>query len=143
MGIGNPLMKDDGIGAHIVCELEKLRLPEGVKLLDAGTKGLGLIDLMREAPKVVFLDAVDMGEKPGTVKRITPLEIKVVTDKAGFSLHEVCLPQVLQLASVLGISPEVVIFGIQPKDIGLGIGLSPELKTAVPDIIISVLKELA
>lgn len=136
-------MKDDGIGAYIVCELEKLRLPEGVKLLDAGTKGLGLIDLMREAPKVVFLDAVDMGEKPGTVKRITPLEIKVVTDKAGFSLHEVCLPQVLQLASLLGISPEVVIFGIQPKDIGLGIGLSPELKTAVPDIIISVLKELA
>jgi len=136
-------MKDDGIGAHIVCELEKLRLPEGVKLLDAGTKGLGLIDLMREAPKVVFLDAVDMGEKPGTVKRITPREIKVVTDKARFSLHEVCLPQVLQLASLLGISPEVVIFGIQPKDIGLGIGLSPELKTAVPDIIISVLKELA
>lgn len=65
-------MKDDGIGAHIVHELEKLRLPEGVKVLDAGTKGLGLVDLMRQAPKAVFVDAVDMGKKPGAVKRFTP-----------------------------------------------------------------------
>jgi hydrogenase maturation protease len=135
-------MKDDGIGAHIVHELEKLRLPEGVKVLDAGTKGLGLVDLMRQAPKAVFVDAVDMGKKPGAVKRFTPQEIESVTDRVNFSLHEVGLPQVLHLASALGISPEVVIFGIQPKDLGRGIGLSPELKRAVPNIVESVLSEV-
>ena len=87
-------MKDDGIGAHIVNELEKLRLPEGVKVLDAGTKGLGLVDLMRQAPKVIFVDAVDIGKEPGTVKRYTPQEIKEVNDKVKFSLHAVGLPQV-------------------------------------------------
>lgn len=135
-------MKDDGIGAHVVCELENLRLPKGVMVLDAGTRGFRLVDLMREAPRVIFLDAVDMGEKPGTVKRFTPQEIKVVADKVRFSLHEVGLPQVLHLASLLGVSPEVVIFGIQPKDLGRGIGLSPELERAVPTIIESVLNEV-
>ena len=135
-------MKDDGIGAHIVHELEKLRLPEGVKVLEAGTRGLGLVDLMREAPKVVFLDAVDMGKKPGTVKRFTPKDINVALDKVRFSLHEVGLPQVFDLAAVLGVSPEVVVFGIQPKDLGQGIGLSPELKRAVPNIVKSVLREV-
>jgi len=135
-------MKDDGIGAHIVHELEKLRPPEGVKVLDAGTRGLGLIDLMRQAPKVVFLDAVDMGKKPGTVNRFTPQEIKKGADRVRFSLHEVGLPQVLDLAAVLGVSPEVVVFGIQPKYLGQGIGLSPELKRAVPNIVESVLREV-
>ena len=135
-------MKDDGIGAHIVNELEKLRLPEWVKVLDAGTKGLGLADLMRQAPKVVFVDAVDMGKEPGTVKRFTPQGIKEVNVKVKFSLHEVGLPQVLSLASNLGVCPEVVIFGIQPKDIGRGIGLSQELKRAVPNIVESVLREV-
>ena len=135
-------MKDDGIGAHIVNELEKLRLPEGVKVLDAGTKGLGLVDLMRQAPKVIFVDAVDIGKEPGTVKRYTPQEIKEVNVKVKFSLHEVGLPQVLRLASLLGVSPEVVIFGIQPKDLSRGIGLSQELKRAVPNIVESVLREV-
>ena len=142
MGVGNPLIKDDGIGAHIAHELEKRCLPEGVKVLDAGTSGLGLVDLMREAPKVVFLDAVDMGKKPGTVKRFTSEEIKAVTDKVRLSLHEVGLPQVLRLSSRLGVCPEVVVFGIQPKDLGRGIGLSQELRKAVPNIVESVLREV-
>ena len=142
LGVGNPLMKDDGIGVHTVHELEKLRLPEGVAVLDAGTRGLGLIDLMKEAPKVVFLDAVDMGKKPGTVTRFASEEIKTVTDNVRLSLHEVGLPQVLHLSSRLGVCPEVVIFGIQPKDLGQGIGLSQELKKAVPNIIESVLREV-
>jgi len=135
-------MKDDGIGAHIVHELEKLCLPEGVEVLDAGTRGLGLIDLMREAPKVVFLDAVDMGKKPGTVKIFAPQDIKVATDKTSFSLHEVGLPEVLFLASLLGVCPDVIIFGVQPKDLGRGTSLSPELKRAVPNIVKSVLREV-
>jgi len=142
VGVGNILLKDEGIGVHIVHELEKLRLPEGVKVRDGGTSGLGLIDLMKEAPKVIFLDAVEMGKKPGTVMRFTFQEVKVVTDKVNFSLHQVGLPQVLVLASLLGVSPEVVIFGIQPKDIDWGIGFSSELKRMVPEIIKIVLREL-
>ena len=135
-------MRDEGIGLHIAYELEKLILPEGIKVLDAGTRGLGLIDLMREAPKVIFIDAAEMGKTPGTVMRVTADELKMVPGKVDFSLHEVKLPQVLHLASLLEISPEVVIFGIQPKDLGWGMELSPPLKRVVPSIVKSVLKEV-
>ncbi|MFH1123275.1 MAG: hydrogenase maturation protease [Pseudomonadota bacterium] len=142
LGAGNPLMKDDGIGVHIAHELEKLGMPEGVKVLDVGTRGLALVDLMREAPKVVFLDAVEMGENPGTVKIFAQQDIKIAADKIKFSLHEIGLPQVLLIASLQGVSPEVVIVGIQPKDLGWGTGLSPELERAVPNILECVLGEM-
>jgi hydrogenase maturation protease len=117
-------------------------LPEGIKVLDAGTRGLGLIDMMREAPKVIFIDAAEMGKTPGTMMRVTTDELKMVSGNVNFSLHEVKLPQVLHLASLLGICPEVVIFGIQPKDLGWGMELSPPLKRVVPSIVKSVLKEV-
>ena len=135
-------MKDEGIGVHIARELEKLSLPEGVRVFDGGTGGLSLIDLMKETPRVIFLDAVEMRKKPGTVMRFTLPEVKMATDKVNFSLHQVGLPEVLLLASLLGVSPEVVIFGIQPKDLGWGTGISPELEKAVPEIIESVLREI-
>ena len=59
-----------------------------------------------------------------------------------FSLHEIGLPQVLLLAYRLGVCPGVVIYGIQPKDLGWGIGISPELIRAVPHLVESVLKEI-
>jgi len=142
LGVGNTLMKDDGIGVYTAQELKKSRLPRGVKVLDAGTMGPGLIDLMREAAKVIFLDAVEMGKKPGTVARLTAEELRPAADDTSYSLHEIRLPQVLQLAFSLGISPEVVIFGMQPKEIGLGNTLTPPLKKAIPNMVESVLREI-
>ena len=135
-------MKDDGIGVYTAYELKKSKLPHWVKVLDAGTMGPGLIDLMREAAKVIFLDAVEMGKKPGTVVRLTAEEMEQVDEDASCSLHEIKLPQVLRLAFGLGISPEVVIFGIQPKEIGLGNSLTQPLKKAIPNMVESVLKEI-
>lgn len=142
LGTGNLLRKDDGIGSYIVQELEKLKLPEGIKAIDAGTKGLALIDMMREAPKVVFIDAVEMGKKPGTVRYFSREDIILDADKTSVSLHEIGLPQVFLMASLLGISPEVAIIGIQPKDLGWGKGLSPEVRRSIPNILECVLKEM-
>ena len=141
LGAGNLLRKDDGIGSYVVQELEKLNLPEGVKAVDVGTKGLALVDMMREAAKILFVDAVEMGKKAGTVKVFSRKEILIDTDKREVSLHEAGLAQLICLASILGISPELTVVGIQPKDIGWGTDLSPELKKAVPAILDCVLSE--
>ena len=143
LGVGNPLRKDDGIGVHIAHELEKFGMPQGVKVLDAGTENLALVDRMREAPTVVFLDAVEMGENPGTVKLFTQQDVVMVGKKRALSLHEIGLPQVFFVASLQGVSPDIVIVGIQPKDLGWGTGLSPELERAVPHIVEYVLAEIA
>lgn len=143
LGVGNLLRRDDGIGVRIAHELEKLGMPQGVQVLDIGTGGLGFVDLMKETPKVVFLDAVEMGESPGTVRVFTQQEIGKAPDKIQVSLHEIDLPQLLLFAFLQGRSPELLVVGIQPKDLGWGTGLSPELERAVPDIVEYVLKNAA
>ena len=142
LGTGNPLRRDDGIGVHIAHELENLGMPQGVKVLDAGTGGLALVDFMRAFPKVLFLDAVDMGEAPGTVKTFAQEDMLAAVPVTQVSLHDMGLPHVLLLASLQGVSPEILIVGIQPKDLGWGIGLSPELERAVPTIVQHVLAEI-
>jgi len=140
LGAGNPLRRDDGVGVRIAQELEKQGMPQSVHVLDIGTGGLGFIDRMRGIPKVVFLDAVEMGERPGTVRVFTQQEMQKAPEKIQVSLHEIDLPQLLLFASLQGRSPEILVVAIQPKDLGWGTGLSPELERAVPDIVEYVLK---
>ncbi|MFA4915294.1 MAG: HyaD/HybD family hydrogenase maturation endopeptidase [Syntrophales bacterium] len=141
-GIGNLLRKDEGIGVHLIHELEKFKLPAGVTLLDAGTGGISLIHLMEQASKVIFIDAAQMGKEPGIFIRFTPEEVRLVNDKFNFSFHQLGLPQVLQLAAHLDISCKVIIFGVQPGDLGWGVKLSPPLKRALPEITMAVLREI-
>ena len=58
LGLGNPLMGDDGAGIQIVNELRESDLPEYVDVIDGGTAGVGLIDLMSGYSRVIVVDAV-------------------------------------------------------------------------------------
>lgn len=130
------------MGVHLAQALEQVSLPEGVRVVDGGTGGLSLLYALEKAAKVIFLDAAEMGADPGTVVRFTLQDARLAGDQLAFSLHELGLHQVLQLAESLGIVCEIVFYGIQPKDLGWGIGLSPDVEKAVPRILDSVMKEI-
>ena len=141
--MGNLLLKDEGVGVHAVRELQKKSLPSGVEVLDAGVAGIALLDLFQGAGKVLILDAADMNLAPGTVVRFTPDEIRSQAVTLKFSAHDMGLPEVLELAKALGQSPpEVVIIGVQPKEISWGLNLSPEVQASLPRVLEAVLKEL-
>jgi hydrogenase maturation protease len=143
IGIGNPLLKDEGVGIHAVRELREKALPAGVEVLDGGTAGIGLLDFFPGARKVIFVDAAEMNLSPGTVVRFTAGEIRSQPGKAKFSAHEVGLLEVLEIAGALGQSPsEVVIIGVQPKEISWGTDLTPEVHGSLPRVIEMVLKEV-
>jgi len=57
LGLGNPLLGDEGIGVRVVEELKRLELPEGVTAIEGGTAGLGLIGLMEGFQRVIIVDA--------------------------------------------------------------------------------------
>ena len=68
IGLGNPLMGDDGIGLAALEQLGGSRqLPGGVELVDGGTWGMNLLPLIEDADRVVFLDAIDAGHSPGAL----------------------------------------------------------------------------
>ena len=73
LGLGNPLMGDDGAGIQIVEELKKSDLPEYVDVIDGGTAGVGLIDLMSGYSRVIVVDAVMVDEGPPKEVSLTTL----------------------------------------------------------------------
>ncbi len=141
--VGNLLLKDEGVGIHVVQQLQKKNLPPEVEVLDGGVAGIGLLDLFQGAGKLLLIDAADMNLDPGTVVQFTPDDIQRQAGGLKFSAHDVGLLEVLELAKALGqCPPEVILIGIQPKDISWGMDLTPEVQASIPRVVDRVLKEM-
>ncbi len=141
LGIGNILLRDEGIGVRVVEAMGALPLPEGVEVLDGGTSGANLIDAIADRRKLIVIDAIMADAPPAAVFRLTDQDL--ATRSAGtISLHEFGLVEALMAARHLGVAPrEVIIYGVQPKDISPGLELSPEVAAVVPKVIELVLQE--
>jgi hydrogenase maturation protease len=142
IGIGNLLLMDEGIGIHVINELEQHKLPENMDIYDGGTGGFKLIDLMHEAKRVIFIDAVETGKAPGTVTRFTSKDVRSIYTKKKYSLHDTDLMEVIKMTELLEVPPKIEIVGIQPKAINYGTTLSKELRDAMPYIINTVLNRI-
>ncbi len=142
LGVGNILLRDEGVGVHVVRALQDVALPAGVELYDGGTAGFALIDVLANRQKVIVIDAVDAGRPAGTVLRLTPRDLG---DQPGvkLSLHEVSFAETLRAAEQLGLAPrEVVILGVQPQTVAYGLDLSPQIAGLIPQIVELVRAEL-
>jgi hydrogenase maturation protease len=141
VGVGNLLLKDEGIGVHVARALLESSLPDGVVVIDGGTSP-DVLDYLEPADKLVIIDAAEAGGPPGATYRFRPDDVTLETGEA-ISLHELGLLSSVKMMSLLGKAPpEVIIFGIQPKEIDWGMALSPELQKKVPEIVTAVLAEI-
>ncbi len=144
IGLGNPLMGDDGLG---LAALERLgrewRVPAEVRLVDGGTWGLRLLPDIEEAGRLILIDAIEAGVPPG---RLVVLERDALPRFFAHKLspHEIGLREVLALAELRGRLPlEVVAIGVQPGAVALAPGLSPEVEAAIPPLLDAVVARLA
>jgi hydrogenase maturation protease len=142
LGVGNILLSDEGIGVHVVKALTGRDISPDVEILDGGTASLELLNIMANRDKVIVIDAVEGGGEPGTIYRFTPDDIKYHS-VTFTSLHQISLLETLTDAKYLGIAPKtVIILGIEPKDMGLGLEVTPEAAAAVPRVVELVMAEL-
>lgn len=133
-------MGDDGAGIEVVNRLQGLALPEHVDVIDGGTPGVGLIDMMSGYSRVIVVDAVMGACHPEIVSVSLGKEIlKQFQDDRGAdncSLHETELTSVLKLMQTLGMKiPEITIVGIPAVNIAPGIGLSEECMKLIPQAV--------
>ncbi|MHC4387066.1 MAG: HyaD/HybD family hydrogenase maturation endopeptidase [Planctomycetota bacterium] len=143
LGIGNILLSDEGIGVRVVEELLKVQVPKEAEVIDGGTSGADLLDVICNRRKVIVIDAVDADVPPGTILRMKPEEVNGGTS-GGVSLHELGIIETLAMAKMLDSSPEeVVLIGIKPKEIGCGLELSPEIAAVVPAVVRLVMQEIS
>lgn len=143
VGIGNLLLQDDGVGVHVIRALEKHPLPSDVELLDGGTAGCDLLPFLTGAEKIIVVDAVQGGGPPGAVYRLTPEDCGVPQADDAISLHDLGILVVLHDLKLLeGRSVPVVIIGVEPGKIDVGMELTPEVKARIPQILDLIVKEL-
>lgn len=140
LGVGNLLLRDEGVGVQVIKALEDRPLPAGIELLDGGTLGIDLLAYISEAERIIVVDAVKGGGEPGAIYRLTP-EILGQFKEQALSLHQVGFLEVLDLSEQLGNRPEAIIYGIEPQVIDWGLELTEPVQAAVPRVVELVLVE--
>jgi hydrogenase maturation protease len=143
LGVGNLLLKDEGVGVHVAQRLMAMDLPPDVEVLDGGTAGLDLLEAIEGRDKVVVVDTVKAGKEPGTILCFAAEDLEDTSERR-LSLHDMGLSDLMKIADILGVNkPQITIIGIQPKDMGTAsLELSPEIEAQIPRVIDLVLKEI-
>lgn len=142
LGVGNLLMKDEGVGVQVAQEMMKLDLPANVEVVDGGTASLDMFHIIGEADRLIVIDALQGGHEPGAVYRVRPEDLTIPRPEFNISLHQSNLIETLLMIAEIGRRPPTIIIGVEPKEIVWDLELSPEIKARIPQIIQLVLDEI-
>lgn len=144
VGLGNPLMGDDGVG---LAALERLRteyeLPPEVELIDGGTWGMNLLPILEGADSIIFLDAIRIGAVPGTVIELEQEELpRMLLHK--MSPHQIDLREVLALALLRGNLPaQLAAIGVEPEYVEMTLEISQPVQEAIGEMVTRTVARLA
>lgn len=144
LGMGNPLLSDDGVGLRVVAELRnRLDRPE-ITIADTGLAGLCLLDLLIGYDKAIIVDAIQtVGGKAGEIYRLDPEAFD--STRHGVSPHETSFIAALEFGKKLGLAlpQQIVIFAIEALDITtFSEECTPEVNKAIPVCVEMILQEL-
>lgn len=144
VGLGNVLTTDDALGPTVIAHLDAaFDLPPRVELVDGGTPGLDLASLLDRCRAMILVDTVASDGDPGELRvydkeTLLRRELSPRTNPHAPGVHET-----LHLLELLGQAPEeVLLVGVIPGEVDIGIALSAEVEAAVPRAVEVVRAEL-
>lgn len=138
-------MGDDGIGVELVGELKKLLGSSEVECIDAGTAFFAIAPDLMDAETLIIVDAVSGGGASGTMYCLGLDDLNAMTEpkKHPISLHDFGVVESLALERLRGNLPDtVVLFGIEPQRVALGVGLSAALRDKMGLYIERIMREI-
>jgi hydrogenase maturation protease len=142
LGLGNVLLGDDGVGPVAIARVRDWHvIPEGLRVLDGGTLGLSLLPYLEDARRVILVDAVAADAPAGTLVRMEGADVGPAV-ATRLSPHQVGVADLLNGARWHDREPErLVLLGVVPKSIELGVGLSIPVRSALPRLIDLICEE--
>ncbi len=144
IGLGNPLMGDDGFGLAALGRLRDEWTLQDVELTDGGTWGMSLLPVIEDAERIVLLDAIAAGAEPGEIVVLERDRLPIYLTRK-LSPHQVDLRDVLAAAELRGTLPkETVAIGVQPQSVEMSLDLSPKVNAAIDravDVVIARLRQ--
>ena len=142
IGVGNPYRRDDGAGL-VVAQRLRQEAPGHVTVIEQEGESTALLEVWKNARAVVLIDAVFSGAAAGTIHRLDAQAEAIPQELFRYSTHAVSVAEAIELARALGqLPPKLVVYGIEGKDFGAGLGLSPEVEDRVAELAERVLREL-
>ena len=144
LGVGNLLMSDEGVGVHVIQRLvADYQLPEDVQVLDGGTLGMDLLYYLEGTENLLLIDAVQARKEPGTLVRLEGDEVPAFMS-IKISPHQLGIPDMLAAAKLKGncYPQRIVLWGVQPERMEIGLDLSPKVESRVDTIIENILDQL-
>ena len=144
LGLGNILLGDEGVGVRVVEALDAgYVLQPAVDLVDGGTSGMDMLDIVAERDHVIVADAVSTGAAPGTVVRLTGRAVPAFF-RNRISPHQLGLSDLLAALTLMDRSPkDLTLIGCVPQSLDTALELTPKIAARVPEMLALVIETLA
>jgi hydrogenase maturation protease len=135
LGIGNPLLGDDGFGVEVARRLREAEKWNDVEIVDGGSQGLYLLPYLQGRTHIIVADAIVFGGEPGQIACFSAEQVPARLSLK-MSEHQVTFHEVLALMRLLGERPkEFLFFGVEPRSNEWGDGLSRQVGDAVDPVV--------
>jgi hydrogenase maturation protease len=143
LGIGNTLFSDEGVGIHLLPMLaEEFKDEENIEIIEGLTDGMRLLGPVEDAKNLIIIDAINAGKEPGTIITLTGDEIPAYFG-IKMSIHQLGFQEVLLAAKMRERYPKrIVMFGMQPASLELGIELTAANREKLPDLAKAVIDQV-
>jgi hydrogenase maturation protease len=146
LGIGNPILGDDGVGVRVAQELARKIKDESIEIKDTSADSLNLLELIVGYDKLVIIDAIMTdAKKAGRIYRLKP-------ENLCHPSHPTASPHHLNLATTIEIGrmlfpeempQEVAIFAIGTQQVTeVTEEMTAKVKQAIPKVVDLILKEV-
>jgi hydrogenase maturation protease len=134
LGIGNTLLRDEGIGIHVLKALEA-QLPgdDSIAYVDGGTLSFTLAAEIESSDRLIVIDAAQLGEEPGAVRCFIDDGMDSFLGSCKRSVHEVGLLDLFDIARLTQtLPPKRALVGIQPGSVEWGEEPTDAVDAAIP-----------
>lgn len=144
LGLGNPILTDDGAGPRVAKELEGRLNQQEATVMETSLAGLNMLDLLAGYDRAIIIDAIQtVGGKVGQIYRLDAEAFN--TTRYASSPHDVNFATALELGNQLGLAlpRQIDIFAIEVEDVTtFSEKCSPEVERAIPTCVEAVIREL-
>ncbi len=146
VGVGNQIMRDDGLSSVVVDRLREQGVDDlpDVDLSHAGTTAFFALEAMDDADRAIVVDALQMpNSDPGDTHRMVYREGAFENEDPGIHMHDFSFTEALDAGNpAYDVPDEIVVLGMTPRDLSAGLTLSDPVAENIDDLVELVREEL-
>ncbi len=142
IGVGNILLRDEGLGIYAIEKLTRMNLPDHIVLAEAGTDIFKILTIEGIFEKIIIIDVIRVRKRPGSIYKFLLEDIQIESEAK--SAHQIQIVDALKLIKQVDKrfeDVEVMIIGIEPECIELGTGLTNIVNSKLDLLLDKVLEE--